>query len=78
MKRLIALLFVALLLVMVAPAGFGVNTQPVNISSHSSVWADGGTPVPPFPKGSSVMWADGGAPIPKFPNGSLWADGGAP
>ena len=49
MKRTIALLFVfALLLVIVAPASFGVNTV-VNASSHSSVWADDGTPVPPFP-----------------------------
>ncbi len=50
MKRAIALLFVfALLLVIVAPVGFGVNTLAVNTSSHSSVWADGGTPAPPFP-----------------------------
>jgi hypothetical protein len=74
MKRTIALLFVfALLLVIVAPASFGVNTV-VNASSHSSVWADDGTPVPPFPNG---LWADDGTPVPPFPNG-LWADDGTP
>jgi|GEM_PF-4634120 len=65
MKRTIALLFVfALLLVIVAPASFGVNTV-VNASSHSSVWADDGTPVPPFPNG---LWADDGTPVPPFPS----------
>jgi len=74
MKRTIALLFVfALLLVIVAPAGFGVNSLAVNTSSHSSVWADGGAPIPPFPdispSNSTVrFWADGGAPIPPFPD----------
>lgn len=74
MKRTIALLFVfALLLVIVAPAGFSVNTQPVNTVSHSSVWADGGSPVPPFPDISLLnspvnLWADGGSPVPPFPD----------
>ncbi|HXT72717.1 MAG TPA: hypothetical protein VN785_02580 [Candidatus Angelobacter sp.] len=74
MKRAIALLFVfALLLVIVAPSGFGVNTLAANASSHSSVWADGGAPIPPFPdisrSDSTVrFWADGGAPIPPFPD----------
>ena len=73
MKRTIALLFVfALLLAMLAPAGFSVNTQLVNISSHSSIWADGGGPAPPFPKmpssvSSILLWADGGGPAPPFP-----------
>jgi hypothetical protein len=50
MKRTIALLFVfALLLVIVAPADFGVNTLAVNTWSSPSVWADGGAPIPPFP-----------------------------
>lgn len=71
MKRTIALLSVfALLLVIVAPAGFSVNTQSVNTCSSPTVWADGGTPVPPFPKGSSLIWADGGTPVPPFPPGS--------
>ncbi len=74
MKRMAALLFVfALLLVIVAPSGFGVNTQSVSISSHSSVWADGGTPPPPFPdmtlaNSSSQLLADGGTPPPPFPD----------
>jgi hypothetical protein len=76
MKRAIALLFIfALLLVIVAPAGFGVNTLAVNTPSHSTVrfWADGGAPIPPFPdispSNSTVrFWADGGAPIPPFPD----------
>lgn len=74
MKRAFALLFVfALLLVIVAPVGFGVNTLAVNVSSLSSVWADGGAPIPPFPdlppSNSTVrFWADGGAPIPPFPD----------
>lgn len=49
MKWAIALLSVLALLLIVAPAGFGVNTLAVNTSSHSSVWADGGAPIPPFP-----------------------------
>jgi len=50
MKRITALLFVfALLLVIVAPVTFGVNTRVVNNSSGSSVWANGSGPVPPFP-----------------------------
>lgn len=74
MKRMAALLFVfALLLLIVAPTGFGVNTQSVSISSHSSVWADGGSPVPPFPdlslSNSPIhFWADGGSPVPPFPD----------
>ena len=65
MKRITALLFVfALLLVIVAPVTFGVNTRIVNNSSGSSVWADGGGPVPPFPSG---LLADGGGPVPPFP-----------
>ena len=91
MKRAIALLFVfALLLVIVAPSGFGVNTVAVNVSSHSFVWADGGAPIPPFPdiassNSTAGFWADGGAPIPPFPDiassnstAGFWADGGAP
>ncbi|MFI5070902.1 MAG: hypothetical protein ACHP8A_08430 [Terriglobales bacterium] len=74
MKRITALLFVfALLLVIVAPTGFGVNTQSVNISSQSSIWADGGGPAPPFPNmppsaSPIFLWADGGGPAPPFPN----------
>ena len=50
MKRAIALLFVfALLLVIVAPTGLSVNTQPVSTWLSQTVWADGGSPVPPFP-----------------------------
>ncbi|MHB8412876.1 MAG: hypothetical protein ACYDDI_13150 [Candidatus Acidiferrales bacterium] len=71
MKRTVALLFVfALLLAIVVPMSFSVNTQSVNIWSHPAIWADGGTPVPPFPKGSSLIWADGGTPVPPFPPGS--------
>ncbi len=75
MKRITALLFVfALLLMIVAPVTFGVNTRVVNNSSRLSVWADGGGPVPPFPSG---LVADGGGPVPPFPSG-LVADGGGP
>jgi hypothetical protein len=71
MKRAIALLSVFALLLIVAPAGFGVNTLAVNTSSHSSVWADGGTPAPPFPDlavSGARLWADGGTPAPPFPD----------
>ena len=72
MKRTIALLFVfALLLVIVAPAGFSVNTQSVKTFFHSSVWADGGTPAPPFPDlavSAARLWTDGGTPAPPFPD----------
>ena len=87
MKRTIALLFVfALLLVIVAPAGFSVNTQSVNTVFHSSIWADGGTPVPPLPDiaaSTTHMWADGGTPVPPLPDIAastthMWADGGTP
>ena len=75
MKRTAALLFVfVLLLAIVVPMSFSVNTQSVNISSHPAVWADGGAPVPPFPSGSSLIWADGGAPVPPFPSGSPLQD----
>ena len=87
MKRTIALLFVfALLLVIVAPAGFSVNTQSVNTVFHSSVWADGGSPVPPLPDltaSKAQLWADGGSPVPPLPDltaskAQLLADGGSP
>ena len=72
MKRTIALLFVfALLLLIVAPTGFGVNTQSVNISSQSSIWADGGGPAPPWPDmaaSTARLWADGGGPAPPWPD----------
>ena len=72
MKRAIALLFVfALLMLIVAPAGFSVNTQSVNISSHPAMWADGGAPPPPWPDiaaSSADFWADGGAPPPPWPD----------
>jgi len=75
MKRTIALLFVlALLLVIVAPASFSVNTQSVNTWSSPTVWADGGTPMPPFPDiaaSTTHLWADGGTPMPPFPDLSV-------
>ena len=81
MKRTVALLFAfALLLVIVAPMSFGVNTQSVNVWSHPAIWADDGTPVPPFPdmtNSTTNLWADDGSPVPPFPN-SLWADDGSP
>ena len=86
MKRTIALLFVlALLLVIVAPASFSVNTQSVNTVLHSSVWADGGGPVPPFPDITAPtinLLADGG-PVPPWPDitastPNLLADGSGP
>ena len=72
MKRTVALLFVlALLLAIVAPMGFGVNTQSVSTWSSPTVWADGGGPAPPFPdmtNSTTNLWADGGGPAPPFPD----------
>ena len=87
MKRTTALLFVlALLLAIVVPISFCVNTQSVNVWSHPAIWADGGTPAPPFPDMTTSMpnlLADGGTPAPPFPDmtnstTNLWADGGTP
>ncbi len=87
MKRTIALLFVlALLMVIVAPTSFSVNPQSVNTWSSPTVWADGGSPVPPFPDLTAStlrLLADGGSPVPPFPDLTastlrLLADGGSP
>jgi len=87
MKRTVALLFVvALLLAIVVPMSFSVNTQSVNTWSHPVVLADGGTPVPPFPDmtaSTTQLLADGGTPVPPFPDmpastTQLLADGGTP
>jgi len=72
MKRIVALLSVfALLLAIVAPMSFSVNTLAVNTSSHSLVWADGGGPAPPWPDiaaSTNRLWADGGGPAPPWPD----------
>ena len=81
MKQKAVLLVVAcaLLLVMVVSSRSyvnpGVTTANINPNSARSIWADGGTPVPPFPPpggsqlvaSSPVAWADGGTPVPPFP-----------
>ena len=73
MKRTVALLFVlALLLAIVIPMSFSVNTQSANVwLSHPAIWADGSGPVPPFPDITASMptlLADGSGPVPPFPD----------
>lgn len=51
---------------------------PSRSSVRAVMLADGGEPVPPWPK-SGALLADGGEPVPPWPSGSvLLTDGGEP
>jgi hypothetical protein len=65
MKKLIVLGFLfALLLVILTPAVFGVNS---GVRNGSVSWADGSVPPPPFPS-LLINWNDGSVPPPPFPS----------
>jgi hypothetical protein len=61
------------------------SISPINGKGHSKWVADGGAPMPPWPKPAlkPSLLADGGAPMPPWPPNltsqtTLIADGGAP
>ena len=68
MKRLATLLGVAAL---AAPMLYPVTPQVNNNVGKADLRAEGGMPMPPFPKG--VLLAEGGMPMPPFPGGAVAA-----
>lgn len=74
----------ALLLAMLAVANWGVNVNVKVLKANQApilIWADGGVPIPPPPKGSgfsaatanALLLADGGVPIPPPPTGTRFS-----
>lgn len=90
-KTLASIAVVVLLSIPLATIPRSAGKSPNRALPNSGPYfADGGAPVPPYPKPpvaaeSDVMFADGGAPVPPYPkppvaaeSDVMVADGGAP
>jgi len=78
--KLFVIVSSALLLTMVAAGSGRVNGNVKVLKANQTqilIWADGGVPIPPPPKGTGfstttnrILLADGGVPIPPPPKGT--------